>query len=306
MTAIAMMGVVIRWAIFAAVLVATGAAAFRFLVLERLRPVGPGEDAVCATVNDRAATLAAFMTGIGIVAAALRLPLQIEALRDETIPLLPQIQALGLHTMWGAVWLYQLLVLIGACIAFILARTNGRRAWIVAGVFSALAAVSPALNGHAIASERLTTLAVLSSGLHVVGAGMWLGAMFSLLAALTIAMGETAAGPLAARMTRGFSPMALTGAAMVVTTGLFASWLHLGTVTALWQSRYGRVLLVKLCAVAFMVVMGAWNWRKAGPRLAETGAIGPMRRAVRLEVLIGEIIIATTAVLVAMPPAGEE
>ena len=76
--------------------------------------------------------------------------------------------------------------------------------------------------------------------------------------------------------------------------------------SALWQSRYGRTLLLKLGAVLLMASAGAWNWRRAGPALGGGGSIQPMRRSVAAELLVGALVVLATAILVVTPPPGEE
>lgn len=301
-----MLGVIVRWTLFAAVLVTTGAAAFRFLVLPRAAR-DPLTKGLAGRVASRVAAVASLAAAIGLLAAASRLPIQVAQLRDETLPLLPQVQALGLRTMWGAVWIYQVAALLAAGVAFAAARGGGRGAWRLAALFSVMAAVSPALSGHALGSERLVAVAVIADSMHVLAGGAWLGAMVALLIGLGLAHDQGDAGSaLAASMVTAFSRVALIGASITLMTGLFASWLHLGELSALWQSRYGKALILKLMAVMAMAAAGAWNWRKAGPKLRKTGQVMPMRRAVRLEVAIGAAIILATALLVAIPQPGQE
>ena len=298
MSATALLGVLVRWILFAAVLGTTGAAAFRFLVLRR---VPDGEFRAAAEL--RAAAMATVLATLGVVAVLARLPLQVLELRDATVPLMPQVQQLGFHTMWGAVWSYQLITLIVAAIGFASAQQGGGRGWTAATIASVLAAASPSLAGHAIGSERLTTLAVASDVLHVLAASAWLGGMLFLLGSLALARGVSG---VAADVVSRYSSVALASAGLVVLTGGFATWLHVGTLHELWQSRYGLTLCAKLVCVLLMAGAGAWNWRTAGPRLAQSGDVRPMWRSVRFELWWGLAVILATAVLVAVPEPGME
>ncbi len=303
----AILGAAVRWILFAAVLVSTGAAAFRFAVMGRLTPGDTDALALHQRVMSRAAGLAAVAAAVGLGAALARLPLQFAELGDNTIPMLPQVTALTMHTTWGAAWFYQVAALIAACGAFITARRGGTVAWCAAALFAVLAAASPAFSGHAIGSERLMMLAVAADVLHVCGAAAWLGAMVVLFASLALVQRDAGAGASLARaMVSAFSPLALGSALLVLVTGLLASWLHLGTVSALWQSRYGKTLIFKLAAVGLMTLAGALNWRKHGPELQKTGQIGPMRRSIRWELLVGALVVLATAILVVTPEPGQE
>jgi putative copper export protein len=86
-------------------------------------------------------------------------------------------------------------------------------------------------------------------------------------------------------------------------TGVAAAWLHLGTLPALWQSAYGRTLLIKLAVLTLVVATGAYNWRVVRPFLNRNGntAISRLHRSATLEIIIGAVVIAITAILVATP-----
>ena len=302
MSATALLGVIVRWLLFAAVLGTTGAAAFRFLVLSRIGDV-EFRDAVAR----RTAAMATVLAVVGLGAAIARLPLQVIDLRDASVPLMPQVQALGFHTMWGAQWSFQVVVLVTCLLALAAAQSGSARAWKIAAVAAVLAAASPAFAGHAIGSERLSTLAVISDILHVLAASAWLGGMLYVLGSLALAHGERGAGGVnGAAVVTAFSSVALASVAILIATGGFAAWLHVGSIRQLWQSRYGVVLCIKLLAVIATAATGAWNWRQAGPRLRASGVVGPMWRSVRVELLWGILVILATAVLVAVPEPGME
>jgi len=296
-------GALDRWFVLAAVLVCTGAVAFRFLVLDRLAPETDPDLRARATRRTAAIGLGAAV--LALIAAVLRSPLQVSALADPDVPLGAQARALILHTIWGAVWLAQIGLAAAAVVAFAAARNGGRRAWAMAALVSVALACTPSLSGHAIGSMRLTDLAVVMDAVHVLSAGMWLGAMLVLFGGLMIPR-EGESGAFGAALVAAFSPLALGAAALVGLTGLFGAWLHLITLGALWQSRYGRTLLVKLAAVAVMAGAGAWNWRRAGPALRQNGDIVPMRRSIRAELVVGALVLAATAALIVTPPPGEE
>lgn len=306
MTAPDLFGIVVRWGLFAAMLVTTGSAAFHFLVLRRLAQGGDESATFGRVLDARSARLGAAGAVVALALAACRLPIQLAQLFDDTLPLLPQIQVLALHTTWGAVWLAQLATALVAAIAFAAARGAGGRAWFVAALASLVLAITPALSGHAIGSERLAGVAVAADALHVIAAGVWIGSMMTLASGLSLAIRHDAGSPEAANLVSAFSRTALIAAPLVVLSGLFGAWLHLGSWAALWQSRYGLVLDAKMVAVAFLAGIGAWNWRRGGPALRESGVVAPLRRSVRLELLVAVLVLLATAVLVSSPPPGFE
>jgi len=162
------------------------------------------------------------------------------------------------------------------------------------------------MTGHASATPPIG-LARTADVLHVVAASAWLGALLSLLfAALPLVRGTRAAsaiasGPLVASLVRSFHPVALTCAVIVVLSGLVAAWLRLPTVASLWESAYGRVLLLKLLFVAGVAVMGALNWRRMLPSLGNDAAARRITRTASAELTIAAVVLAVTAVLVSTP-----
>jgi putative copper export protein len=102
-----------------------------------------------------------------------------------------------------------------------------------------------------------------------------------------------------------FSPVALACAAAIATTGVLAAWMHLGTLSALWASDYGRVLLVKLAVIAIIAAFGAVNWRVLRPAMGDVAGARRIRGSAMTELAIGALVLAVTAVLVATPTPGE-
>src|ERR1041384_4685389 len=69
----------------------------------------------------------------------------------------------------------------------------------------------------------------------------------------------------------------------------------------LTESSYGLVLAVKLAALAAVAAMGAYNWRVVQPALARPEGEERIGRSAGLELLFGLLLLAATAVLVALP-----
>jgi len=76
-----------------------------------------------------------------------------------------------------------------------------------------------------------------------------------------------------------------------------ASW------SAFTTTSYGRTLLIKLAVVLLLVIVGAFNWRRVRPTLATggTAASARLRHSATLELALGVLVLAVTAVLVALP-----
>jgi putative copper export protein len=69
----------------------------------------------------------------------------------------------------------------------------------------------------------------------------------------------------------------------------------------LWSTPYGIALIVKLCFVAAVFGLGAWNWRRQKPTLGTEPAALALRRSATSEVIVAALVLAATAVLLSIP-----
>jgi putative copper export protein len=108
--------------------------------------------------------------------------------------------------------------------------------------------------------------------------------------------------PLVATMVNAFSRVALVSVAVVVASGLVASWIHVETLSALWTTAYGQVLLVKLVLVAVTLSVGAYNFRKVQPQLATGEGTMRLRRSAALELSVAFLVLIVTGFLTGVSP----
>ena len=215
-----------------------------------------------------------------------------------------RLSAMLTRTVWGWGWLLQAAGTAIVLGGFWSARGGGMVGWGIALLGAVALAFSPALSGHAAAAEP-ATLAVLSDGLHVLGAGGWLGSLlFVVIVGLPAALrlDPQRRGPTVAALINAFSPTALLFAGVVTVTGVFAAWLHLGGFAELWGSGYGRTLLLKVGLLSVVFGTGAYNWRRVRPALGTARAASHLRRSATLELTAGALVLIVTAFLVATPP----
>lgn len=295
-----------RWVTFAAIALLTGAVVFFWWVIPRARRGAAWTE----TANDQAILGAARIGALGalvlILAGFVRLWLQVADLRDPGVPWQEPAALLLQSTIWGKGWILQMVAALTALVALPLAwRTRG--AWFVAALGALGSCIAPALSGHAVGSPMYTTQAVVADSLHVLASGAWLGTLAVVVTAgfpaAQLPSGDDAARELA--LVRAFSPLALASAAMIVMSGVFASWLHLDQLSSLWLTPYGRVLLGKIALVAVVLGAGAFNWKRQTPRMHAAEGVAAMRRSARRELALGALVFLLTAVLVATPLPGE-
>jgi copper transport protein len=166
-----------------------------------------------------------------------------------------------------------------------------RRASVVTplAVLAVIVAVSAeAWGGHAAALGGLT---IAADAVHILTACLWLGSV----AALGVLLAERSGHGLAlVRAYRApFTRLALTGGVMVGLTGLFHAAGQLGSPGALFDSPYGRTLLVKGGIVATVAALGLANALRSRPS----------RRLVAIEAAAGAVLLLAAGVLAETSPS---
>lgn len=317
--------VLIRWLQFMGLLLAIGAVSFHAFVLAFIRRdphslAQADEPAMLTVVEARAASIGCIAALLLAVTLVLRLIAQSYAMHGTTIASNPSlmIPMLG-RTMWGWGWLLQVAGVALAAMGFLGARKarggidtrpetptlgHWHLWWRLAGLGAVLLAFSPGMSSHASSTPTLRSLAMLADGLHVLGASSWLGTLAVVLfAGVSVAATRTShlSGEFVRDMINAFSPVALVSAGVATTTGVFAAWLHVGTVPNLWGSRYGIILLTKLTILGIVSITGFYNWRFVKPRLGTADATMHLRRSARVEVAVAILVLLVTSVLVASP-----
>ena len=123
----------------------------------------------------RALAVGGWGPGLLLLGVALRGASQLLDFADPDAPLaLEQVRGLLLDTTWGHGWSAQLIAAIITGVAWALVRHG--RIVIGAGVVSA-AAVADALTGHGMAGRWAGAIGVALHASHLIGAGIWIGAL---------------------------------------------------------------------------------------------------------------------------------
>jgi copper transport protein len=187
----------------------------------------------------------------------------------------PDVLHATLYSGYGRALGARLLLVVAALIAFSvilgsLSTANRRGRLVIAVTWAALAiglASTWALSDHAGTGIQVP-LAVPSDIIHLTAIAVWMGGLVTLV---TIVLRRPdspadsrkserrryqAATAEAARAVSRFSPIALGCVSAIVATGTYQAWRGVGSWAALFETTYGRLLLVKIAAVCALVALG--------------------------------------------------
>ena len=208
-----------------------------------------------------------------------------------------------LETRFGEAFLWQLgLAAVIAPGAFLTSRSRNSAFGFLVLVPAVLLLPTLAAAGHARTSG---TVAVIADVVHTAAASMWVGGLaFTVLAVLLAGADRW---PLASRAVPVFSILAVGSVVTLVIAGTIRGYEEVRAFHGLWDTTYGKLLLLKVGLVLPLIALGAYNNRFAVPRLKRqiASALEQRRflRAAGVELAMMAAIVGVTAVLVTEPPA---
>ena len=319
-----------RWLVYLAMMTLFGGFAFRLLVLkpslEQARDLSDEERAFgFGQAENRFVRLTWLSLALLAVAALASLILQTSAVLDVSFAQAfapSRLFQVLTETSYGSPWILQIAVMLALVgIVFFIAR--GRKdlsaktplLWIGLGL-SALLFLTPSLTGHARAAVKEYQFAVFSDWLHLVAVGSWVGGLFHL--ALTMPKSIAHFGGsrrlcVLSRVIPLFSRLAIVSSILIALTGIYNSWIHVDSFSALWNTTYGQVLSMKIILFLPMLALGGLNTFVLRPRAKrfdeEAISAGEHQRtdrsfsrSVRVEAAIGIAVLLLAAILAFLPP----
>jgi copper transport protein len=211
----------------------------------------------------------------------------------EVIPMMPQIMR---ETFAGRVWTWRLATaLLLALVAWI--PTPGRLATAMMFAVSAALLAFQSVTSHAV-DKGAFAIAVHCA--HQAAAGMWIGALVSLLIGATY--GHAGAQWLRSATTR-VSTIAGWSVAALIVTGAIRAWDALGLrLDLLVNSIYGRTLLWKVGTAATVILIGGYNRYRLVGAVGESSARAALIRNVAVECVLLAVVLGWSVVLANTPP----
>ena len=167
-----------------------------------------------------------------------------------------------------------------------------------AGLAAAGVLLVPGASGHAAQTSPRSLMLTLD-WLHLTSGSLWIGGLIGLL---LVRRSITALVVCVPR----FSNVAFVSVAVLLSTGVIASIVHLPTLASLWQTSYGKAIVVKSILLLGAIALASQNLLRTKPALSresppESVAV-LLRRLVAGETLLVAAAIAVAAVLTSLAP----
>jgi copper transport protein len=229
---------------------------------------------------------------------------------ELALPWAPEAGRLILQTRLGAIWLARLSLTM-FCVWLAQNYAKRWRQWASFGTALALL-LTVSLTSHA-ATESSPTLPVLSDWIHLIGMSFWLGSLVYLLTGLLQLrkLEDTLQTRLTSLAVEHFSAMALVSVGLIGLTGLYAAYLRVGSIAALYTTLYGGALLIKQGFVALLLALAATNLLLISPLLKQGRVEGTsnvplvtrFRKIVLSETILAGLLLLSVSLLTYLPPA---
>lgn len=284
---------------YIAALALIGACTFAALV-PRWRRSGDDEGSLAARALAGAWRIAAVAALLLLCAHVLRAWGQVRSFLDPDPITWDAAKPILFATAWGRGWMAQMAAaLLSIPLALVAPRRPATGLGLLGTAALAVAATEP-LTGHAIEHPWGAALGVGLHTVHLLGAGIWIGSLFTMFQAGLRIAGDSDATDIA-EMVAVFSPTALLGAGLAILAGTVMGIAYVGDLAALTGTNYGRALLIKVGLLGITLGIGAWNWKSVRPRLGSPEGTRELRKSAGMELFVALCLIAVTAVLVALP-----
>lgn len=226
------------------------------------------------------------------------------------------------ETHFGKLWEIRSLLWLGTTLVVTAVIRFGRPSssrvvliWL-ALILSGMLAGSLAWAGHGLTGEP-STLHLWADVAHILICGLWPVGLFPL--AILLFKLRRWTGPakwvIVSQLVRRFSAMSLASVALLTLSGLVNSWILVGSISNLFSTSYGKVLLAKIALFCGMVMLGAINLLRLKPHLAidltdgiaaeGEAAARRLQRNIAIEAALAAGVFVLVGLLGLLPPAME-
>ena len=307
---------------FTAAMAVTGAVIFLGFVAEPAFREAKASGRMVADLRRRLAAISWISLAVAIVSGVAWLFWQAARMAD-----LPLGEAWSEGTAWtvlsetdfGQAWTARLVIagLLAAALPWLAAANPvlSRQRAAVAMALAAALVGTLAWAGHAASGTGVSGgIHLAADVLHLIAGAAWVGALVPLALLLRAALADPGhvSFTIASAGVLRFSTLGIASVATLLISGSVNTWVLAGSIPALVDTDYGRVLLTKIALFLAMLAFAAVNRLRLTPRLtsasgadAARAALGQIQRNTLVEAVLGAIVIAIVSVLGTMPPGLE-
>ncbi len=166
------------------------------------------------------------------------------------------------------------------------------------------AILAPAVTGHA-GQTSPRGLAIPVDWIHIAAGAVWIGGLIGLLV-----IAATHRAPGLVKVVPRFSNVAFVSVLALIAAGIGNSLFHLPTLASLWETSYGKMVLIKIGVLAVAMLVASGNLLRNAPRLRAAerrpdlaeGAASSLWKLVSVEVVLVVGIIFCAALLTSLAP----
>ena len=282
---------VLRWLLFVSLALVIGGIAFRLVVLPRRVP-------------ERLERVF-YWLALGGVVAAIQVGCLAFLLRAEDALQLPfsrflygDLTPFADGTRFGEAFVVMTLgFAVVTALIFLAWLTDRERVFLwPALALSLVLASGLSLSGHSAFDPPTSKWSELADWVHLSSASLWAGGLMMLLAVFLTA--PALRGDAFVRFAR-FAPVLI---ALLLAAGIYLSVLRLPSLSDLWTTGYGHVLIVKLSLVALVLLWGAVHHFVVEPRVRVPDVQRRVRPSLAGEMTVGLAVLLVAAFLVNSKP----
>ena len=314
--------VITKWVNLLGVLLVVGGLGFALAV------AGPASRSLSSPLREESLSARrrhlawAVWPGLGLLGVTAAAELLLQATRLGGLGFLDDV----LRTDWGDRWIQRQVLVALLVAAFATLQIRGARAgrageMILLGMFAGgslyLLLVAMVSHGSSIPGSFWATAVEF---IHLLGATVWIGMLVQLLLLLWWVLRQRPAearDELLLGHLRRFSPFAATSVVLLLASGSANALAQLPDLSALFDTVYGQVLIVKLSITAATLLVAAVNAVYLRPRLTSGSASSSspeaaaklraqLWRVVRIEISLAIVVLLVTAALVQYPTSRQQ
>ena len=226
-------------------------------------------------------------------------------------------------TRLGEYWIFRVAVVFASIVssAIILnVRKASRGGWLVILIVGLALCLSTSITSHnAAATEYNPIINLLSDWVHLVAVSAWVGGLAYLAIAITSLRRQMKQNrKIVVELLRRFSSVAVICVGAIGVTGLYNLIVEVGNLSLLFNTVYGRLVLLKIAIFAPMIAFGAINQFvffdrvvDAKERRSRTGQAETFRWirrfgfSIRSEMTLGVIVLLVVGLLTASAPVSQ-